>query len=208
MASGCSRRGSGWILGISPFSQRAVRHWLPREVVGSLSLEVYRKHGDVAMRHMVNGHGVGLGFWGSWWSPPTLIFYCSVKISWGEEPGIIPAPWIWKTAWHRISGTNAWLLQLSSWRLVGEECWHGRRPRRGRGLFRSSGSNYPHGEGCRWWVTAWLWLLGRETKAPSCLLLNCPYLLAHCVSLVMTSLHFHWFECNVEVLIWIFSIDS
>jgi len=30
---------------------------------------------------MVNGHGVGLGFWGFWWSPPTLIFYSSVKIN-------------------------------------------------------------------------------------------------------------------------------
>ena len=63
--------------------ERAAGHWhrLPREVVGSMSLEVFRKHGDVALRHMVNGHGVGLGFWGFWWSPPTLIFYSSVKIN-------------------------------------------------------------------------------------------------------------------------------
>ena len=39
---------------------------LPREVVWSLSLEVFREHGDVALRDVVSGHGwgwdgVGLG---------------------------------------------------------------------------------------------------------------------------------------------------
>ena len=39
---------------------------LPREVVESLSLEVFKNRGDVAERHMVSGHGgdglmVGLG---------------------------------------------------------------------------------------------------------------------------------------------------
>ena len=38
-----------------------VRHWhrLLREVVESLSLEVFKSHGDVALKDVVSGHGGG-----------------------------------------------------------------------------------------------------------------------------------------------------
>ena len=41
------------------FSRRVVRHWhrLPGRVVESPSLEVFKNHGDVAMRDVVSGHG-------------------------------------------------------------------------------------------------------------------------------------------------------
>ena len=40
-------------------SERVVRqrHRLPRELLQSLSLEVFKKHADVALRDTVSGHG-------------------------------------------------------------------------------------------------------------------------------------------------------
>ena len=54
MASSCARRGSGCILEKKLFSEKVVRgrHRLPGEVVESLSLEIFNKRVDVALRDM------------------------------------------------------------------------------------------------------------------------------------------------------------
>ena len=57
------------------FSQRAVMQWhrLHREMVESLSMQVFKNHADVALSDVVSGHGgVGWGWaWGSWRYFPT-----------------------------------------------------------------------------------------------------------------------------------------
>jgi len=62
MASSCTRGSSDWMLG--NISERVVMQWhrLPREVVQSPSLEVYKERVDVALRDEVSGPGGdGLG---------------------------------------------------------------------------------------------------------------------------------------------------
>jgi len=54
-ASGCVRGGSDWVLGEDFITGRVVRHWtrLPRAVVGSPSLEGFKKCVDVALQDVV-----------------------------------------------------------------------------------------------------------------------------------------------------------
>ena len=74
-ALGCARVGSGWILGKSSSQCGQALAQLPREMVGSLSLEVLKNHGDVVQKGVISGYGgVGWGWaLGSERSLPTIM---------------------------------------------------------------------------------------------------------------------------------------
>ena len=55
-----------WILGKSSSQCGQALAQLPREMVGSLSLEVLKNHGDVVQKGVISGYGggwVGVGLW-------------------------------------------------------------------------------------------------------------------------------------------------
>lgn len=55
MASDCSREGLDRILEKNIFTEGVAKHWnaVPREVVGSLSLEMFKRYVDVTLGDMV-----------------------------------------------------------------------------------------------------------------------------------------------------------
>lgn len=40
---------------VVPFTERTLKHWMPRQVVESSSLEVFQRHVDLAFREVING---------------------------------------------------------------------------------------------------------------------------------------------------------